>query len=194
MLRVAHVAPLALAVLLLPGTGLAQLELKPGVGITVTDYTEDPAGGEAQAKVGWQLGGTVAYGRKLHVEGGAFYVEKTAEFVSTSSPDLTATLSGVRIPVSVGYRIIGQEKSPFVVRLFGGGDVFIVTGADVPGLTKDDFESPTYGLFAGAGLDLAFLFVELCYEWSLTDASSLDTVDVGQSRTFFATAGARFPF
>jgi hypothetical protein len=193
MPRFAAVAVLSLA-FLLPGRSLAQLELKPGIGLTVTDYTKDPAGGEAQAKVGWQLGGTVAYGKKLYAEGGAFYARKTTDLVSTSTTDFTATLSGVRIPLLVGYRLVGEEKSPFVFRLFGGGAGFIVTSVDAPGLTKDDFESPTWGVFAGAGLDLAFLFVELSYEWSLTDVSSLDTVDVGQSRSLFANVGARFPF
>jgi len=194
MSRIAPAVVACLAFLLFPGQSRAQLELKPAIGITFTDVSQDPAGGEAQGKVGWQLGGTVAYGKKLYLEGGAFYAVKSTEFTSaTASPDLTTNVSGIRIPVAIGYHLLGSEKSPFGLRLFGGGAAFIVTSVDAPGLTKDDFESPTYGVFAGAGLDIAFVFVELSYEWSLTDVSSVSTLDVGQSRSLYASAGVRFP-
>jgi hypothetical protein len=195
MLRIAPAVVVSLAVLLFPGQGRAQLELRPAIGLTFTDVSQDPAGGEAQGRVGWQLGGTVAYGKKLYVEGGAFYAKKSTEFSSsTPDPDLTTSLSGIRIPVTIGYHLLGSEKNPFGLRLFGGGSAFFVTSVDAPGLTEDDFESPTYGVFAGAGVDIMIFFLDLQYEWSLTDVSSVSTVDVGQSRSFYANAGVRIPF
>jgi hypothetical protein len=195
MSRIAPAVFACLAVLLFPGQGRAQLELKPAIGLTFTDVSEDPAGGEAQGRVGWQLGGTVAYGKKLYGEAGAFYAEKSTEFTSSSpDPDLTTKISGIRIPALVGYHLLGSEKSPFGLRLFGGGSIFIVTGVDAPGLSKDDFESPTYGVFAGVGIDITIVFVDLKYEWSLTDVGSASTIDVGQSRSFYANAGVRIPF
>jgi hypothetical protein len=80
------------------------------------------------------------------------------------------------------------------IRIFGGGALFMVTSVDAPGLTKDDLESPTFGVFAGAGVDIAIVFVDLKYEWSLTDVSKLSTVDIGQGRSFFVNAGVRLPF
>ena len=85
-------------------------------------------------------------------------------------------------------------KDALGLRVFGGGSAFLVTGVTGEGLSKDDFESPTYGVFAGAGLDFLMFFIDVKYEWSLTDVSKLSTVDIGQSRSLFATAGVRIPF
>ncbi|MEP0711738.1 MAG: hypothetical protein ABJC55_07425, partial [Algoriphagus sp.] len=60
------------------------------------------------------------------------------------------------------------------------------------GFDKDDFNSASYGVFAGAGVDFSILFVEVAYEWSVTDLSDVSTIDVGKSRGLFATAGLRF--
>jgi hypothetical protein len=176
-------------------TAYPQLELKPGIGVNFTGVSKDPQGGEAKAQVGWQIGGTVLYGEKLYGEGGVFYSEKSTEFTSsTANFNFESSIKGVRIPVMIGYHLLGEEKGTVALRVFGGGSLFLVTAVGGSNLSKDDFESPTYGVFAGAGVDFLMFFVDLKYEWSLTDVSKLSTVDIGQSRSLFATAGIRIPF
>lgn len=189
---------LSVAASLLPSTVLAQdegggLVLKPAVGLTWTDLTEDPATGDAQAKAGWQLGGTALFGEKLYFEAGAFYARKSTDITATSAGgnvDVSG-VDGFRIPVAVGYHLLGRDQGSLALRVFGGGAVFFVTSVDAAGLSTSDFESPTWGVFAGVGVDFLFLFADLSYEWSLTDLTSASAVDVGQSRSLFLNAGVK---
>ena len=186
-----------LATSLLPTPGHAQeegrgFELKPAIGLSWTGVSKNPANGDTQAKLGWQLGGTVLLGEKLYFEGGAFYAKKSTDITAVSASQSIdfKGVSGVRIPAMIGYRF-GGGAEPLALRIFGGGSAFIVTSVDVEGLSKSDFESPTYGLFAGAGLDFLFLFTDLAFEWSVTDVAKTSAIDVGQSKSVFLNVGVR---
>ena len=188
------VAVLLLA-LLATGPACAQAELKPGIGITFSDMSKNPANGEVNGQLGWQLGGSVLFGQEFYGEGGLFYATKSTAFtVASTNLEFENDLNGVRIPVALGYHLINDQKDQFALRVFGGGSAFIVTSVNAPGASKDDFTSPTWGVFAGAGLDIFMFFLDLQYEWSLSDVSSLSTVDIGKSRSFIANAGIRLAF
>ncbi len=188
------VAVLFLA-LLVAGQACAQAELKPGIGITFSDMSKSPANGKVTGQLGWQLGGSVLIGQKFYVEGGVFYATKSTAFTESSAKlEFTNDINGLRIPVALGFHLIGEQKGQFALRVFGGGSAFIVTSVSAPGASKDDFTSPTWGVFAGAGLDILMFFVDLQYEWSLSDVSTLSTVDIGKSRSFIANAGIRLAF
>ena len=172
----------------------AQVELKPAIGLTYSGVSNDPQGGNANWQVGWQLGGTVAYGKKWYGEAGAFYAWRSTEFTSsTPAYNFDLGIDGVRIPVMGGYHVWGHESGMFGLRAFGGGALFIVTSVDAPGLSKSDFESPTFGLFVGLGADISLVFVDVKYEWSLTDVSSINTIDIGKGRSLYINAGVRVP-
>lgn len=171
----------------------AQTTIKPGVGLNFTDFSKDPIVGEYKAKTGWQIGGSVAFGKKFYIEPGLFYVGKSTEFEASGnvgSYNLKADINGIRIPVAVGLNLIGNEKTMISLRGFGGLSGFFLTSVG-DDLDKDDFEKANFGLFAGAGLDIWKLFLDISYEWSLTDVSKVSTIDVGQSRSLFITAGLR---
>ena len=188
------VAVLFLA-LLVAGQACAQAELKPGIGITFSDMSKSPANGEVTGQLGWQLGGSVLIGQKFYGEGGVFYATKSTAFTESSAKlQFTNDINGFRIPVALGFHLIGEQKGQFALRVFGGGSAFIVTSVSAPGASKDDFTSPTWGVFAGAGLDIFMFFVDLQYEWSLSDVSTLSTADIGKSRSFIANAGIRLAF
>lgn len=185
-------AVLLAALVALPGQARAQLILKPAVGVNLTDFSKDPQSGQAKGKVGWQAGGTVQAGERLYLEGGLFYARRSTDITTTTGQAVDVNgITGLRIPVAVGYHLIGDAKSFLALRGFGGASAFLVTSVSAAGMSKSDFTSPTYGVFAGVGLDLAFLFAEVKYEWSLSDTSKLSTVDVGASRAFFVDAGLR---
>ena len=185
-------AALLLAFALLPAAAQA-LELKPAVGLTFSDVSKDPATGSAKAKAGWQAGGTVLLGEGLYFEGGLFYAKKSTDITAASASGAidVSGITGLRIPAMVGFHLIGSPTDFLAVRAFGGGSMFIVTSVDAVGVTKSDFESPTYGVFAGVGVDVAFLFADLKYEWSLTDVSKLSTIDVGSSRSVYLNVGLK---
>jgi hypothetical protein len=195
MLRTAIAAALGLALLAVPGLAQAQLELKPAIGLTVTSVSKDPVNGKVTGQVGYQLGATVLFGEALYFEGGLFYAKKSLAVTDIStSTKFEPGITGLRIPVMVGYHIIGAPKDFLSLRIFGGGSAFLVTSVNADAGTKADFTSPTYGVFAGAGVDVLFLFADLQYEWSLSKLSKITAADVGQSRSFYANAGVKIVF
>ena len=174
---------------------VAQTTIKPGVGLNFTDFSQDPVGGEFKAKVGWQIGGSVAFGKKFYFEPGIFYVGKSTEFQSSSSGtptiDEKADINGIRIPLAVGLNLIGNEKTLVSLRGFGGLSGFFLTGVS-DNLDKDDFEKTNFGVFAGAGIDIWKLYLDLSYEWSLSNVQKdVSAIDVGRTRSLFITAGLR---
>lgn len=181
-----------LSFILLGGNSYSQVELKPAAGVNFTSYSKDPESGTTSARVGWQFGGTVSYGDKFYGEGGIFWSYKSNEIEQiTNNQTFKTSISGLRFPVMVGYHLLGKETGIVGLRAFGGGSLFLITSVDAEGLTKDDFTSPTYGVFLGAGVDISMFFLDFKYEWSLSDVSSITSFDVGKSRTFFINGGVR---
>ena len=181
-----------LTVIFFAGNTYSQLELKPTIGLNFTNFSKDPVSGSNSANVGWQLGGTVSFGDKLYGEGGIFWVYKSNEFTANATDNkLSTDLSGIQIPVMVGYHLLGKESGIIGLRAFGGASAFILTKVNALGLTKDDFTTASYGVFLGAGLDFALLFLDLKYEWSLSNVSSVTSYDFGKSKSLFINAGIR---
>lgn len=179
--------------LVLGGNSFAQLELKPAAGVNFSNFSKDPESGESSADVGWQIGGTISTGQKLYFEGGLFWVNKSTEFKENSTDNTFSTeFSGLRVPVMVGYHLLGEEGSIFGLRGFGGASAFILTSQKNPfDIPKDDFTSLSWGVFLGAGVDISMFFVDVKYEWSLSDVSSVTDFDLGKSKTLFINGGVR---
>jgi hypothetical protein len=172
--------------------GFAQSDLKATVGVNVSGYSSGPEGSQSSSRAGWQVGGTVTFGGNVYGEFGALYVSRSTEFTSsTSAENLTASVTGVRIPASLGVRFAAEPGNPISMHVFGGAAAFIVTTVDIKDLSKDDLAASTYGVFAGGGLDFGQFFADFSYEWSLTDASSTAKADVGKSRSLYLNVGYR---
>jgi hypothetical protein len=178
--------------LLLTTSAYSQLEIKPAIGINAANFSEDPVNGETSANIGWQLGGTIKMGDKLYGEGGIFWTYKSTKYEEADTTfTFNTEISGIRIPALIGYHLIGGGGGTLGLRAFGGASVFIVTQVNAFELTKDDFNKASWGVFLGAGIDFSILFVDVKYEWSLTDVSSVTSFDVGKSKTLFINAGVR---
>jgi hypothetical protein len=189
---------LLIAALLAPAAARAELTLRPAAGLSFNDFSRDPASGQSKGRVGWQAGGTVLLGEGRYLEVGAFYARRSAQITATGgglgAQDVKFDgLSGLRVPVALGFHVLGAPRDPFAVRLFGGGSAFFVTSVEGSGLPRSAVKSPSYGLFAGAGLDVLIFFADLKYEWSLTELSKLSTIDVGASRSLFLNVGVKLP-
>jgi len=187
-----------LLLFLMAGTAMfGQVTLKPGVGLNWTDFSKNQETGEYQARVGWHLGGTVIFGSKFYGEAGAFWVQKSTNFVDENSTggDIESKMSGIRIPAGIGLDLLGSEESTFNIHIMGGASAFILTKFESGGMDiKDDANSVQWGLYAGAGLDIWLIFIDLSYEWSLTDIQKdVTQIDVGKTRGLYATAGIRIP-
>jgi len=192
MIKNAILTIIVFSFLFLAGNSYAQLEIKPAIGLNFTNFSEDPVTGKTSAKVGWQLGGTVAMGDKLYGEGGIFWTYKSTEYTEDATEyTFNTEISGIRIPAMIGYHLMGKSGDGISLRGFGGASVFIVTKVNALELTKDDFNKASWGVFLGAGLDISMFFIDLKYEWSLTEVSSVTSFDVGKSKSLFVNAGIR---
>ena len=178
----------------LTSTVFAQTTIKPTIGLNFTDWSKDAASGEFKAKAGYQIGGSVAFGKKIYIEPGLFYVGKSTQFYSSDNeeiPDFKQDMQGLRVPVAVGFNLLGSESTLFGLRGFGGLSAFVLTGTKGE-INKDDLKNANIGTFAGAGIDIWKIFVDLSYEWSLTNIQKdVSGIDVGKTRTVFINAGLR---
>jgi len=169
----------------------AQVSFKPAIGLNFTDFSKNPSG-EVKAQVGYQLGGSVVLGKKTYFEPGLFYIKKSSQYISTlsSNTQVDFDLSGVRIPLTVGVHLIGDNKSTVAVRAYGGVSAFLL--ASIKDLNKNDFNKASWGAYIGAGADLSIFFVEASYEWSVTNIQKdITAIDYGKSRSLFLNAGIK---
>jgi len=164
--------------------------IKPAIGMNFMDFSKDPSTGEVKSQVGWEVGGTIMFGqKKWFFEPGIFFVHRSSEYSDSLVNDMEFNIQGIRIPLGVGFNIF-QSKSTLNVRALGGTSIFLLTS--IKDLEIDDFNKAQWGLYAGAGLDFSLFFLDLKYEWSLTNLQdNIDDIDIGKSRSLFIDAGIR---
>lgn len=185
----------------------AQLEIKPTVGINLSNVSSSPNGVKTSAKTGYQFGGSMMFGNRLYLSPGIYYYQQVTEFV-IDNPDGSTTaivsdekIAGVKIPVLLGLRLIDPSSDPLLnVRVFAGPSVLFNTKNKFSkGFGNDEirWKKNSWGGQVGAGVDLAFLFAEVGYEFGLSstyegDAASENFKDV-KHNTFVFNVGLRFP-
>lgn len=139
------------------------------------------------------MGGSIVFGNRFFFEPGIFYVGKSTQFTTSGgpSPEFKADIKGIRVPVAAGITLVGDENTLLALRAFGGASGFFVTsvGDDID---KDELEKANFGVFAGAGLNVWKLYLDLSYEWSMTNVQKdVSLIDFGKSRSLFITSGFR---
>lgn len=173
----------------------AQVAIKPTVGFNATNFSKDPETGKFKARPGYQVGGSIAIGNKVYIEPGIFYVRKSTRLSQEGDNlnNVDYSISGVQVPVALGAYFIGNQNSLFGLRGFAGGSAFFRTQTD--NFDNTYVKKANWGVFAGLGADIAFLFVDAKYEWSLTNLQSEDLthINVGKTRSIYVNAGVRIP-
>jgi len=192
--------------LLIGFTANAQLEIKPTVGINLSKVNSNPAGTTTKAKIGYQFGGSLMFGNRLYLSPGIYYYQQVTQYVinnpngNTTAITTDEKFAGVKIPVLLGFKFIDPATDPlFNVRVFAGPSaLFNTTHTFSEGFGNDEikWKKNTWGAQIGAGIDVAFLFVEAGYEFGLSTPYEGDSVsdnfkDV-KHNTFVLNAGIRF--
>jgi len=86
---------------------------------------------------------------------------------------------------------LGDERSFFSVHALAGASGFFLT--DAYPAPKSFYQSATYGVFAGAGVNVGLFFAEAKYEWSETNSQqTVPGVGIGKARSLFLNVGLRF--
>jgi hypothetical protein len=181
----------------------SQLELKPAIGINVARFDSDPRFDSKQdslvgdARAGYQIGASLAIGRKMYVEPGIFYNKMNQSFTPTNTENektaFTFEASYIRIPVNFGFQLIGRSQSLAGLRIYLGPSMFIplnVKDNSYP-LVKADVKSPQFDIAAGAGLNIWLLFLDVSYGWGLTPQFKDDAIEA-KMQALYVNAGFRF--
>lgn len=183
--------------------GFSQLELKPAIGINVASFKSNPRFDSkndslvAASRAGYQIGASLAIGRKMYVEPGIFYNRMNQSFTPTNieneKSEFTFSPSYLRIPVNFGFLFIGSNKSLVGLRIYLGPSMFIplnVKDNSYP-LVKVDLKSPQFDFSVGAGLNIWLLFLDVSYGWGLTPQFKDDSIQA-KMQAFYANVGFRF--
>jgi hypothetical protein len=180
------------------GAAFSQVEIKLGGGINLSSFSNDNPEWKNKGRMGYQFGGAVLIGEKFYVEPGIYWTRVAQYAIENNDPDQVENLialNSIRVPLHIGYHIIGGKEEKFVsLRVFAGpaGSFLTKVESDLDDVVKDDFTSFLVDIDAGLGIDIWFIFLDAQYSWGLTKVMK----DGGDAklRGFSANAGFRIPF
>lgn len=143
---------------------------------------------------GYQLGGYVRLGEKLHLQPELYFTAKTGNLdynftetdqnipptSYTKSIEQKIKLNSIDVPVLVGYRILklptlkvhvhaGPVASVVVSKNFDITVDGIDAGEEDSLITADDFKNINWGVQFGGGIDFMFLTADVRYEIGLNN-------------------------
>lgn len=180
--------------------GYTQLEIRPLVGLNFGSVQESPDGVTTSAKVGYQFGGNLMIGERFHYYPGITYNKQVIEYLDDASDvSVDQTVAGVEIPLCVGFKLIQSENEDlFNIRLYTGPTMLFHTTTEYSESFLDDevdWKDMSWGARLGAGIDLSFLFVDLSYDFGLSDihdvSEALENFKDKRHNTFLISAGLK---
>lgn len=156
-------------------SALAQVSFNPQIGLSASMLSTDPAGSEASARFGYQVGATLRIGNQLYLQPGLFWQRSGTELKTSDEIDIATLkdevdLDAIFVPVSLGYNIIDSQA--LVLRINGGvaGTLILNVQDNLLGLELDNFNGLLAGAPVGVGVDLfGLLTVDASYEFGLTN-------------------------
>ena len=185
---------LALA-LLTAATAQAQVALRPYVGANSSKLTENLDTATFKNQVGFQIGADLQIGNKFYVQPGVQLEFRQNTIDPRVDDDQKLNRSMLRIPVVVGYSF-GEVDGDFAFRVFTGPNAAINLSSktdDDSIIEKDDIKSAIFGWNAGLGVDISIIFIDLGYEFGLSEV--FENVDGAvRNNLFYANAGVRIRF
>ena len=177
----------------------AQVAIKPAFGLNATHLTTEHVDWKSEGRLGYQFGVGVLVGEKFYFEPGVYWATVSQNMTDANDPneqpdEFKHTISAIRVPVMLGYHILGNEESLADLRLFAGPGVSFVTGvnSDHDDLSKDDFKNMMFDVDVGAGIDVWFLFLEWHYIFGLTPV--FNEGSDAKFQTFYGNLGIRLRF
>lgn len=178
-------------------TSHSQAELRIGAGLNYNSFPSDLEGYSFSSSAGYQFGAELQFGDRLFFQTGlhleSLRTEVTRQPTGISVEDFQ--VNRLRVPAYLGYRF-ASSKSWLNMRIFTGPNASLVINRSLDeafSIEDDDFSSVLFGYNVGAGVDLAFLFVDVGYMFGLNDVLELEDSSSSNS-LFFLNAGLRLKF
>lgn len=182
------------------GTATAQITINPQVGANFTNLTGTPSEITTRAAFGFQLGADLRLGDRLYFQPGAFF-GRSATYVKFIPLDTTFLEDNLirttaKVKALVGYNIIDGES--FRLRVNAGPTYTVLLSVDDKGdeidFDSEDFNSGSFNMDAGLGVDIGFISLESGVSYGLSNAYKDEGVLLGDSKyfTWYATLGLVF--
>jgi len=189
-----HIFMLAVA-LLTAATARTQVALRPYVGVNSSKLTGNLDTATFKNQVGFQIGADLQIGNKFYVQPGVQLEFRQNTIDPRVDEDQKLNRSMLRIPVVVGYSF-GEIDGNFAFRVFTGPNAAINLSSktdDGSIIEDEDITSAIFGWNAGLGVDISIIFVDLGYEFGLSEV--FENVDgTVRNNLFYANAGLRIRF
>ena len=185
-------------------SGYSQFEIRPFIGANFSNVSKTYDGLSTKAKVGSQLGVGLMFGNQLYFNPQISYFWRSTQYSFTGNNAPLKTdqkLSGVSIPLLVGFKLIDADNDPFVnFRVFGGPSMLFLTKTSFSNSAYNEnvnWNKTQWGAQLGAGLDINIFFLDVAYEFGFTEANKpIDGSNIKdvKNNTFFINAGVRLNF
>jgi len=176
----------------------AQISLRPQAGFNASSLTKDFDGDDFEDKWGFQFGVDLQIGNRLYFQPGILWESATNELKQEIQDDNNEfTINRIRIPVMAGYKLFGETTNRLLdIRVFTGPNIAFVVDKDLgddPLFQDNDFKDSAWGWNLGMGVDLAFIFVDVGYQFGLSEVFENASKDI-RNNLFYANAGLRIGF
>lgn len=185
---------IAIGFFLTAATGIyAQVTLRPQIGINSSSISTDLDSLTYNSNVGFQIGADLVFGNKFYVQPGLLFEYLSNPIDPKTGEEQEFQRSYMRIPVMLGYNFAGAKKS-FGFRVFTGPNASINLTSTADDQNVEEYvKSAIWGWNAGLGLDISILFVDLGYQFGLSEV--FEDFDSGaRNNLFYANAGVRIRF
>lgn len=182
------------------GTASAQFAINPQIGANFTQLTHTPSNITSSAAVGFQLGADFRFGDRLYFQPGAFFGRSATVIkfspLDTSFIEDNLIRTTAKVKALIGYNIIHGEA--FRLRVNAGPTYEALLSVDSKDdkiqFNKKDYNSGSFNMDAGVGIDLAFLTLEGGLSYGLSKAYKDEGKLLSDSKyfTLYATLGLVF--
>ena len=160
---------------------------------------------KVSGRPGTQFGVALTFGSKFYVQPGFQYSLFTTEIINENTEsgeelkDQT-TLSGISIPLKVGFRLINPEdENLFNIRVFGGFDGSHIVSVnhskksgELDDIEASDFSNLIMSADFGLGLDIFIFYLDLGYQIGLSPIHTGG--DSAKANAFYSNIGLRLSF
>ncbi len=171
----------------------AQVTVRPQIGFNASSITENLPEEVLDGKTAINFGVDVQFGGRFYFQPGLMYETRKADVKpeDRNIASVNLRVNRVRIPALIGYNLTGEPEQFLNIRAFTGPDISFAVNKDVDdnqlSFDEEDIKNFVWGWNVGAGVDIAFLFVDIGYQFGLSNI--LENVEANPKNNLFYING-----
>jgi hypothetical protein len=188
---------LSFGLVALAGAAHAQLAVNPQLGANFTQLTNTPNAVTSKAAVGFQLGVDLRLGDRLYFQPGAFFGRSATvieyAYADTAVIEDNLIRTTAKVKALLGYNLV--DAAPFRLRVNVGPTYDVLLSVDSKDdkidFNKDDYNSGSFNMDAGLGVDISLFTLEAGVSYGLSNAykDAGELSDDSKYFTYYATLG-----